>query len=117
MNRVLVAIGGLCGAAGVSLSAAAAHIGGGQVATAASMMLMHAPLFVAAGLFGVKRYLLWSVLLLAFGLALFSGDLVWRVYGGSRLFAMAAPIGGVAMIAGWLGLAVSAGLVRRDTPS
>lgn len=115
MNRALTAFGGLCGAAGVSLSAAAAHMGGGNAATAATMLLMHAPLYVATGLYGVKRLGLWSVSLLAIGLLLFSGDLLWRAYLGARLFAMAAPAGGVAMIAGWLAIAGWACFGREDT--
>lgn len=104
---LLGAFGGLCGAAGVALSAYAAHAGGTNVATAATMLLMHAPLFIVLGLVGRDRALLaggWVVLL---GLALFSGDLLLRHYAETRLFPMAAPTGGVAMIAGWLGIAAA----------
>ncbi|RUZ84373.1 hypothetical protein EN942_17540, partial [Mesorhizobium sp. M7A.F.Ca.CA.001.14.1.1] len=41
-SRILVLAGGFCGAAGVALSAAAAHLGGAFVGTAASFLLMHA---------------------------------------------------------------------------
>lgn len=106
-HAALGAIGGLCGAAGVGFSAYAAHAGGTNVGTAATMLLMHAPLFVALGLVARGRMLLaggWIVLL---GLALFAGDLLLRHYAGSRLFPMAAPTGGFLMIGGWLAVAAS----------
>ena len=40
--------------------------------------------------------------------ALFSGDLVMRQLTGDRLFPMAAPTGGIVLIASWLALAVAA---------
>jgi uncharacterized membrane protein YgdD (TMEM256/DUF423 family) len=49
---------------------------------------------------------------LALGVTLFSGDLTARAFLGTSLFPMAAPSGGVLMMAGWLGVAVS-GLARR----
>ncbi|TIN31627.1 MAG: DUF423 domain-containing protein, partial [Mesorhizobium sp.] len=51
-SRILVLAGGLVGAAGVALSAAAAHRGGAFTGTAASFLLMHAPVFLAIGLIG-----------------------------------------------------------------
>jgi uncharacterized membrane protein YgdD (TMEM256/DUF423 family) len=42
------------------------------------------------------------------GAALFSGDIAMRAFAGHRLFVMAAPTGGVILIAGWLGLVVAA---------
>ena len=106
-SRVLVFAGGLVGAAGVALSAAAAHLGA-FTSTAASFLLMHAPVFLAIGLIGANRFLrIASVILLA-GLLLFAGDLLARDFLGSRLFPMSAPIGGTLLIAGWLGIAISA---------
>lgn len=109
--RLAILIGGLCGAAGVGLSAYAAHAGGGNAGTAAQMLLFHAPAFLALGFFptGLLRSL--ALLALTLGLALFCGDLLAREFLGSRLFPMAAPAGGMALIAGWLFVAVS-GLVR-----
>ena len=107
-SRVLVFAGGLVGAAGVALSAAAAHLGGAFTSTAASFLLMHAPVFLAIGLIGANRFLrIASVILLA-GLLLFAGDLLARDFLESRLFPMSAPIGGTLLIAGWLGIAISA---------
>jgi uncharacterized membrane protein YgdD (TMEM256/DUF423 family) len=42
------------------------------------------------------------------GLVIFCADLLMRDLAGARLFLMAAPIGGTAMILGWLVVAASA---------
>lgn len=111
--RMLIVAGGLVGAAGVALSAAAAHAGGGNAATAASFLLMHAPLFVAVGILEPRHRLLgFASVALLVGLLLFAGDLLARHYLGTRLFPMAAPAGGSIMILGWLGVAGSA-ILRR----
>ncbi|MDX8482768.1 DUF423 domain-containing protein [Mesorhizobium sp. VK24D] len=112
-SRILVLAGGLVGAAGVALSAAAAHRGGAFTGTAASFLLMHAPAFLAIGLAGGNRGLRIASLVLLLGLLLFSGDLLARDFLGSRLFPMSAPIGGTLLIAGWLAIAVSALLRPR----
>jgi uncharacterized membrane protein YgdD (TMEM256/DUF423 family) len=110
-GRILVFASGLCGAAGVALSAAAAHLGGAFVGTVASFLLMHAAVFLAIGLIGANRILRIASLILLVGLVLFSGDLLARDFLGERLFPMSAPIGGTLLIAGWLAIAASA-LVR-----
>ena len=107
-SRALVFAGGLCGAAGVGLSAAAAHLGGAFTGTVASFLLAHAPVFVAVGLTGGNRIARIACLVLAVGLVLFCGDLLMRDFGGMRLIAMAAPAGGTLLLAGWLVLAASA---------
>lgn len=112
--RILVFAGGLCGAAGVALSAAAAHLGGAFVGTAASFLIMHAPVFLAVGLAGANRILRIGSLVLLVGLVLFCGDLLARDFVGSRLFPMSAPIGGSLLIAGWLAIATSALVHRRS---
>jgi uncharacterized membrane protein YgdD (TMEM256/DUF423 family) len=108
--RPFLLVGGLLGAAGIALSAAAAHAGGGNIATAANFLLLHGPAFLALGLFdGMAGRMLktggWIVLA---GLVLFAGDLLARHYLGDRLFPLAAPSGGTLMIAGWLVIAASA---------
>ncbi|TPJ28192.1 DUF423 domain-containing protein [Mesorhizobium sp. B2-8-3] len=107
-SRVLVLAAGLVGAAGVALSAAAAHRGGAFTGTAANFLLMHAPVFLAIGLAGGNRCLRIASLVLLAGLLLFCGDLLARDFLGSRLFPMSAPIGGTLLIAGWVAIAVSA---------
>ncbi|MFZ1774141.1 MAG: DUF423 domain-containing protein [Rhizobiaceae bacterium] len=113
-NRFFVLAAGLAGAAGVALSAAAAHLAGSpNIGTAASMLLMHAPALLALGLFAPGRVLRLAGFVLLAGLAVFSGDLLLREFAGFRLFPMAAPIGGSLMIAGWLGAAASALMDKR----
>ena len=106
-------------ASGPPLSAAAAHIDGNVLRPAASFLLVHAPALLAAGLWGAtlpgRKVLNAGALLLVFGVALFSGDLVMRAYLGHRLFPMAAPAGGLLTIAGWLVVAASAWATRRET--
>lgn len=113
-GHILVFAGGLCGAAGVALSAAAAHRGGAFTETAASFLLMHAPVFLAVGLIGGNRVLRAGAFILLAGLIVFSGDLLARDFLASRLFPMAAPLGGSLLLAGWLTLAGSA--LVRPTP-
>lgn len=114
-GRFFIVVGGLAGAAGVALSAVAAHAGGGNVGTAASFLLAHAPALLAIGLIGGNRVLKGGGAVLLLGLVLFCGDLLARHYAGSRLFPMAAPAGGTLLIAGWLVVAASAlaGNARR----
>lgn len=107
-SRALVFAGGVCGAAGVALSAAAAHLDGAFTGTVASFLLAHAPVFVAVGLTGANRIAKIASLVLAVGLLIFCGDLLMRDFGGTRLIAMAAPTGGTLLLAGWLVLAASA---------
>lgn len=105
-------ISGLAGAAGVGLSAAAAHAGGADLGSASTMLLVHAPAFLALGLIAAPRFTRLGGCVLAIGLLLFAGDLVSRHFLGARLFPMAAPVGGMAMIAGWVVIAASAFLRR-----
>lgn len=110
--RSAFAIGGLAGAAGVALSAYAAHAGGTGIATAAQFLLFHAPAFLALGLIGHSRTRDLALVLLALGLALFAGDLAMREFAGHRLFPYSAPIGGMLLIVGWLAVA-AIGLAGR----
>lgn len=111
---ILILVGGLMGAAGVALSAYGAHAGGGNVTTAAQFLLFHAPLFVALGLVAnTSRIRIAGAGLLGLGLMLFCGDLLMRHFAETRLFAMAAPAGGLATIGGWLVIAIS-GLMSKS---
>jgi uncharacterized membrane protein YgdD (TMEM256/DUF423 family) len=62
------------------------------------------------------RFMLLAGALLLFGTILFCGDLSARAMTGSRLFPMAAPLGGSLMIAGWIGTALAALLRPRRPP-
>ena len=109
----LVLVAGLCGAAGVALSAVAAHGGAANTATAATFLVVHAPVLLVIGMAVFNNIMRWAAIVLLLGVALFAGDLVTRDLADDRLFAMAAPIGGGLMILGWVGIALSALFPRR----
>ena len=117
-SRLILALAALFGAAGVALMAAGSHAAGSNAAIAGQMLLFHAGAILAAeaarraGLLRDSVALLAIVALIA-GVALFSGDLALRAFKGARLFAMAAPTGGIVTILGWLTLAASALLAPR----
>ena len=117
-TRLLIALAGFSGALGVGLSAAAAHITGGNLTTAAQFLLFHAPgllalaALIAAGavhptLAQVAGYIL------VLGLVLFCGDLSRRAIAGVALFPRAAPMGGILLMLGWILVAVAALLRLR----
>lgn len=106
-SRALVVLAGLCGAIGVALSAAAAHRGGAFTGTAANFLLFHAAAVLAIGLGVANRGLRLGALVLVVGLLFFCGDLVSRDVLDDRLFPFAAPIGGTALILGWIVITVS----------
>jgi uncharacterized membrane protein YgdD (TMEM256/DUF423 family) len=111
---IVIVLAGLMGAGGVALAAAAAHAAPGAGLDSAAYML----LFHAAALLGgtalMQQGLLWrplTLLVLAawvLGCALFAGDIAMRAFAGHRLFPMAAPSGGMILIAAWLALAAAA---------
>jgi uncharacterized membrane protein YgdD (TMEM256/DUF423 family) len=108
LDRALAALACLAGLLGVALSAAAAHIpGADSLKTAAQFLLFHAPAILALVGFGaasLARAGLARVAagLLILGLILFCGDLAVRTWLQHPLFPMAAPIGGFALMGGWL---------------
>lgn len=112
---MLVLAAGLAGAAGVALSAVAAHRGGAFLGNASAMLLTHAPALLAIGLWqsASNRLLSVAAALLAAGLILFCGDLAAREFLGDRLFPYAAPAGGMLLIGGWMVVAISALLMAR----
>ncbi len=107
-DRWFLFSGGGAGALGVALSAAAAHSGGENIATAASFLLIHAPALLVLSLLTAQRGTRIGGAALIVGLGLFCGDLLSRQFLGSRLFPYAAPAGGLLLIAGWLITAASA---------
>lgn len=110
----LVLAGGLLGATGVALSAAAAHVGGAFTGTVASFLFTHALVLLAIGLVGGNRILRLAGLVLLVGLILFCGDLLARDFLGGRLLPFMAPAGGTLLILGWLAVAASA--LARSRP-
>ena len=118
MEAALLVLAGLMGAAGVALAAAAAHGTPGSGLDSAGYLL----LFHAAALLGGTALLHQGMLArtaglialcgFAVGAVLFAGDVAARAYLAHRLFPMAAPTGGMMLIAAWLVLAGAAVLAR-----
>ena len=107
----LLAGAGLLGSAGVIVGAAGAHLGGGGFAQLAStFLLLHAAAIpgVVGAPIGPEKARKIVASLLAFGASLFSGDLAWLAFTGRTLVSGMAPLGGILLIAGWLGLCVTA---------
>lgn len=111
---ILIVLAGLMGAGGIMLAAAGAHAApGAGLDSAGSMLLFHAAA-VLGGTALIQQGVLPRPLALAAlaawvaGAVLFSGDITLRAFAGHRLFPMAAPAGGIVLIAGWLMLAAAA---------
>lgn len=103
-SRIIIMAAGIAGAVGVATAAAASHGESRNLSAIATICLAHGPALLAVGLLANGRLLLASAALLAFGTALFAADLGVREWLGHGLFAGAAPLGGMAMILGWLAL-------------
>lgn len=115
VRPLLLLAAGVLGMAGVGLAAAASHLGDGHLlGNASTMCLAHAPALVALAA-SLERFRTASIagLLLGLGTLLFAGDLLNRHYNGAALFPMAAPAGGMAMMAGWLAVGLGFIFVRR----
>jgi uncharacterized membrane protein YgdD (TMEM256/DUF423 family) len=114
----VLACAGLAGAAGVALSAIAAHkIDSPALATAATILMIHAA--AVMGLLSVahhkqsgRRWLIIAGLMLC-SAVLFSGAVSFHALTGNHIFPKAAPIGGSSLIASWLGVAVLALIEAR----
>lgn len=122
LDTLLVILAGLFGATGIGLYAVAAHATSGSLDYAAVMLLAHAPALIGVAVASRTGLVDRTVgriagLDLAIGVALFSGDLAMRTFFGARLFPMAAPIGGVIAIAGWLILGAAALMAPRRPPT
>ena len=117
-TAALLSAAGLLGAAGVALSAYAAHAdGGANLTTAATFLLIHAAAVAGISAGGTtRRGLLQAATLLVLGVILFSGDITLRSLTGASPLRMAAPTGGMMLIVGWIWLSVAAFLGRRTTP-
>ncbi len=113
-SKNLIKLGALLAALGVALGAFAAHglrdvIAADMLAnfeTGARYHLIHAVALVAigavAGQFKLPGWVSWAFII---GIFFFSGSLCLMAVTGMRWLGAVTPIGGVAFIAGWLGLA------------
>jgi uncharacterized membrane protein YgdD (TMEM256/DUF423 family) len=112
---IFLLLAGLMGAGGIILAAAGAHAAAAAATSAsAGYMLLFQAAAVVGGAALLQNGVAWRPLLIAalagwvLGATLFSGDLALRAFTGHRLFAMAAPSGGIILIAAWLALAGAA---------
>ena len=115
-NSLALVGAGILGIAGVGAAAMSAHAGDDpRLASAVALVcLTHAPALLALGLLARAGIVLRIAALLLFvGAAMFSADIALRLFGHGRLFAMAAPAGGMTMMAGWIAVAIGAFTLRR----
>ncbi|MCA1513761.1 DUF423 domain-containing protein [Bradyrhizobium sp. NBAIM01] len=118
-HRLLIGLAGLMGAAGVALAAASAHgADASRLASASAMLLFHASAILATIALLTRGLLHGGIGIVAtfgfaIGAALFAGDLTLRQYAGHALFPMAAPTGGMVMIASWLAVSVASVAAKR----
>lgn len=123
MLRLTVGIAALTGAVAVVLAALRAHALPGRldpaslamVDSASTMAGWHALALIAVAALGERlprRPLAWAIALFITGLVLFCGSVLTRALLGLSLGPLA-PIGGVALIGGWLVLAYTAFVARR----
>jgi uncharacterized membrane protein YgdD (TMEM256/DUF423 family) len=114
MVRLLIALAGLMGAAGVALAAASAHgADASRLATASAMLLFHATAILATVALLARGLLHGGIGIVAafgfvLGASLFATDLAVRQYAGHSLFPYAAPTGGTLMIVSWLAVTLAA---------
>ena len=118
--RLVLAVAAILGAIGVAAGAFGAHalksrVGPDMIAvwqTAVLYQALHVLALLVVGtlllLKGDNGSLRLAAWLFIAGIVLFSGSLYALALGGSRLLGPVTPLGGVAMIAGWLTLAWAA---------
>lgn len=116
LDQSLIFLAGLAGAAGVGLSAAAAHMPGtASLGTAGIVALAQAPALLAIGLRGAEAgtAIRLAGLVIGAGIVLFTGEIAFHELTGNASLTGIAPIGGTAMIAGWVAIAVCAAITHR----
>lgn len=122
------ALGALSGAFGVALGAAGAHAlrpllsetdPGGWFAIALHYQQWHALALILCGLavgrFPRARAFAVAGLLFALGTVLFSGNLYLRTLLGFHAWHGLTPLGGLALLSGWLAFLVGAWQIRAET--
>ena len=108
LNRPLLTAAAMAGALGVAAVARGQHASGADMTIAAAMLLAPAPALLFVSLLPARRVLQVGGYVLLAGLVLFAGNLALRAELGQLLFPFATPLGGGAMILGWLALALGA---------
>lgn len=109
-----IMLAGLMGASGIVLAALGAHAAPNAGLQGAAYMLLFHAAAILGGAAVMQQGLVWRPLMLAVliawvvGAVLFSGDVALRAFAGHRLFAFAAPVGGIVLIIAWFGVAIAA---------
>lgn len=117
-TRIHLVLAALFGALGIGALAVGTHVAGPQMTLSGQLLLFHAPALIAAatarkaGLLHDRTAQIGMALISA-GVALFAADMAMRGLYGVRLFPLAAPIGGMVTIGGWLELGLAALLAPR----
>ena len=119
IERTVTAFAGLFGATGIIASALHAHRDADPaLLSAALILLVHAPMLIAVlaalrvGLLARFGGII-TLVAIIIGVILFSGSIGFRIATGTPLFPMAAPTGGILLIAGWAILAVTGIFLRK----
>lgn len=112
-DRPLLAAAGLVGAVGVAMAAAASHGSKPDLLIAAQFCLFHAPALIGLSLVGARRSSRIAGWVMFAGLLLFAGDLAAHDLAGASPLPLAAPVGGLGLILGWLLVVVTAVFGRR----
>jgi uncharacterized membrane protein YgdD (TMEM256/DUF423 family) len=115
---------GIAGLTGVALGAMGAHalkamlLERGMMQaweTAARYHIFHAVALLGVAAWariesngGAARLMSWAARLWCIGIVLFSGSLYWLAVGGPRWLGPVTPLGGLALMIGWLLVAVAA---------
>lgn len=111
--RTVLAMAGLAGALGVGLGAFGAHLLAARLApadlaifeTAARYQMFHAVALLGLAAW-IERHpaprLSWAARAFGSGILVFSGSLYALVLTGHRWLGAVTPVGGVALIAGWI---------------
>lgn len=121
MAKCLLGLSGLFGALAIALGAVGSHALKSRLTsdafdiyhTAVNYLLIHAVMLAVVGALlacrGGRNYLLGAAgVSFVLGMVLFCGGLLTKVVFGFSWFSGAAPVGGLALIAGWLLVSVSA---------
>jgi uncharacterized membrane protein YgdD (TMEM256/DUF423 family) len=102
---VLLTLAALSGAMAVGAGAFAAHSATGQAAEWLRLGAQYQLIHAVAALIALQLGGRWSAPMLLGGSALFAATLYAMAFGAPRWLGAITPIGGLAMIAGWLMLA------------
>jgi len=109
---IVVGLAALAGAAGVTEAAFAAHkIADPLFKVSADILVVNAAAVIAISAFALAQSRCCAfagATLLLIGTLLFCGELSSHVLLGRKILAVAAPIGGIFMIGGWLVAAIDA---------